>query len=102
MISGHADLLRRHGKKLLEKNEGDFENSVSLTLKESGKMTKIVQNLLELTRLENRLTKPKNQVEKPCFQSAITAKAFQKKLFRAALTAFIQATNPTKQEAESD
>jgi|GEM_PF-3428884 len=57
VISGHADLLRRHWKKLLEKNESEFENSVSLISKESENMTKIVQNLLELTRLENRLTK---------------------------------------------
>lgn len=61
VISGHADLLRRHGKKLLEKNESEFEKSVTLISKESEKMTKIILNLLELTRLENRLTKPKKE-----------------------------------------
>ena len=61
VISGHADLLRRHGRKLLEKNESEFEKSVTLISKESEKMTKIIQNLLELTRLENRLTKPKKE-----------------------------------------
>ena len=61
VISGHADLLRRHGKKLLEKNESEFEKSITLISKESEKMTKIIQNLLELTRLENRLTKPKKE-----------------------------------------
>ena len=57
VISGHADLLRRHGKKLLEKDEGRFDESLEMILKESGKMTGIILNLLELTRLENRLTK---------------------------------------------
>ena len=61
VISGHADLLRRHGKKLLEKNESEFEKSVTLISKESEKMTKIILNLLELTRLENHLTKPKKE-----------------------------------------
>ena len=61
VISGHADLLRRHGKKLLEKNESEFEKSVTLISKESERMTKIILNLLELTRLENRLTKPKKE-----------------------------------------
>ena len=61
VISGHADLLRRHGKKLLEKDESRFDESVSLILKESENMTKIVRNLLELTRLENRLTKPQKE-----------------------------------------
>ncbi len=61
VISGHADLLRRHGKKLLEKDESEFEKSVTLISKESEKMTKIILNLLELTRLENRLTKPKKE-----------------------------------------
>ena len=61
VISGHADLLRRHGKKLLEKDEGRFDESLEMILKESGKMTKIILNLLELTRLENRLTKPKKE-----------------------------------------
>ena len=61
VISGHADLLRRHGKKLLEKNESEFEKSVTLISKESEKMTKIILNLLELTRLENRLTKLKKE-----------------------------------------
>lgn len=61
VISGHADLLRRHGKKLLEKNKSEFEKSVTLISKESEKMTKIILNLLELTRLENRLTKPKKE-----------------------------------------
>ncbi len=58
VISGHADLLRRHGKKLLEKDEGEFEKSTQMIVKESENMTKIVQNLLEMTRLENRLIKP--------------------------------------------
>ena len=57
VISGHADLLHRHGKKLLEKDEGRFDESLEMILKESGKMTGIILNLLELTRLENRLTK---------------------------------------------
>lgn len=57
VISGHADLLRRHGKKLLEKDDGRFDESLAMILKESGNMTKIVGTLLELTRLENRLTK---------------------------------------------
>ncbi len=61
VISGHADLLRRHGKKLLEKDEGRFDESLEMILKESGKMTGIILNLLELTRLENRLTKPKKE-----------------------------------------
>lgn len=61
VISGHADLLRRHGKKLLEKDESEFEKSVTLISKESEKMTKIILNLLELTRLENHLTKPKKE-----------------------------------------
>ena len=61
VISGHADLLRRHGKKLLEKNENEFEKSVTLISKESERMTKIILNLLELTRLENHLTKPKKE-----------------------------------------
>ena len=64
VISGHADLLRRHGKKLVEKNEGEFEKSAQMIVKESENMTKIVQNLLEMTRLENRLTKP-NRAEFP-------------------------------------
>lgn len=57
VISGHADLLRRHGKELLEKDDGRFDESLALILKESNKMTRIVQDLLELTRLENRLTR---------------------------------------------
>lgn len=57
VISGHADLLRRHGKKLLEKDDGRFDESLAMILKESSNMTRMVQNLLELTRLENRLTK---------------------------------------------
>ena len=61
VISGHADLLRRHGKKLLEKDESRFDESLELILKESENMTKIVRNLLELTRLENRLTKPQKE-----------------------------------------
>ncbi len=61
VISGHADLLHRHGKKLLEKDEGRFDESLEMILKESEKMTKIILNLLELTRLENHLTKPKKE-----------------------------------------
>lgn len=55
VITGHTDLLRRHGKELLEKDDGRFDESLALILKESNKMTRIVQDLLELTRLENRL-----------------------------------------------
>ncbi len=57
VIAGHTDLLRRHGKELLEKDDGRFDESLALILKESNKMTRIVQDLLELTRLENRLTR---------------------------------------------
>ena len=57
VITGHTDLLRRHGKELLEKDDGRFDESLALILKESNKMTRIVQDLLELTRLENRLTR---------------------------------------------
>ena len=58
VIEGHAGLLSRHGKKLIESDEEKFEKSISMIQKESGNMAGIISTFLEITRLENGLVKP--------------------------------------------
>lgn len=58
VIEGHAGLLSRHGKKLIESDEEKFEKSISMIQKESENMAGIISTFLEITRLENGLVKP--------------------------------------------